>query len=269
MTFEIGDKVQTNSGLYIGSVWREAGFKGKVVRPENAMGLVTVKFKGIDDVRFMRPEYIILRKKTNRPFKKGDTVALTEDVSTNAYTYSAGYYAEVLGLIPDSNLVIIKFLSGTELTVAEAVLSKTEVVAEEEETPPAPDFDEKSLEFAEDSPEVQEALALILARIEDIVALLTAGPKQEIYLSFNEAPYFDGTSHLETEEEPDPEPEPVFKKAKEVNEGDSLYTEAGAWDKVNRVETKDSGYTSLYGVFGNKIAQVPSGRVVQVLEPVS
>lgn len=212
MTFEIGDKVQTSAGLYVSGEWRDRGLKGKVVDVSNEYnGLLAVKFKGIEENRFLRPEYVILREKK--------------------------------------------------------VKEETEAVAEE--TPPAPDFDEKSLEFAEDSPEVQEALALILARIEDIKALLTAGPRQEFHVIVNEGAYFDGTHPVAPEEEEDPEPEPVFKKAKEVNEGDSLYTEAGAWDKVNRIETKDSGYTSLYGVFGNKIAQVPSGRVVQVLEPVS
>lgn len=265
MTFEIGDKVQTIGGLYLNGAWREGGLKGKVVDVSRSeVGLITVKFKGLDELRFIRPEYLTLREKKNRPFKVGDTVALTQDVRHNAGEVSAGADAEVVGINPDSRLVLIKFLSGMELTVAEGVLTKTEVVAEGP-TEPADDEEEgeavPDLFEVKESPEVQEALALILARIEDIKALLTAGPRQEIHVTVNEASFV-------TEEE-EPAPEPVFKKAKEVNVGDLLYTEAGVWDKVDQIETKDSGYTSLYGTFGNKIAQVPSGRVVQVLEEVS
>lgn len=258
MTFDIGDKVQTNSGLYISGEWREAGLKGKVVKLDPNDGLI-VKFKGIADLRFIRPMYLTLRKKANRPFKKGDTVTLKEIVRTNAGSFAAGAGAEVTGLIPDSNLVTIAFLSGTELTVAEEVLSKTAVVEDADADEGIPDLFE-----VKDNPEVQAALALVLERIEEIKALLTYKPQQEIHLTFNEASFV-----TEEEEEEEPAPEPVFKKAKEVVVGDLLYTEGGAYDKVHRVETKDSGYTSLFGAFGNKIVQVPSGRPLKVLEEVS
>ena len=143
MAFEIGDKVLTTTGLYVSGEWRERGLKGKIVDVSSEFGgLLTVKFKGIDEKRFLRPEYLILRSKSKRPFKVGDTVALTKDVHTNAGTFSAssGADAEVIGLIPDSNLVEIKFLSGAEITVVEEVLTKTEVVedkpAEEPEQEP-------------------------------------------------------------------------------------------------------------------------------------
>lgn len=344
MAFEIGDKVLTSTGLYISGEWRERGLKGKVVDVSSEFGgLLTVKFKGIEELRFLRPEYLILRKKKNRPFKEGDTVALKADVQTNAGSFSAGADAEVTGLIPDSNLVEITFLyGGAELTVAEEVLTRTEVVADKPaEGPEEPrpfevgdtvvfvkDYGNESLVAAEgtyaevtevlphgevlvefddyttevvpedvlafegaddpfgeseepdgtvpdlhevkDNPEVQDALALILDRIEEIKALLTTQPKSEVHFTIHPS---NGLTEEEVAEalqkEEEPAPEPVFKKAKEVKAGDLLATEAGVWDKVDRIDTKASGYTSLYGVFGNRIAQVPSGRVVQVLEEVS
>jgi len=208
MTFEIGDKVLTNTGLYMNGAWRDSGLKGKVVAlPDGAFGLLTVKFKEMDQLRFIRPEYLILRSK-----KKAE-----------------------------------KELLSTEEDVEQG---------EEPEVEAVPDLHE-----VRDNPEVQAALALVLERIEEIKELLTVGPRHEITVNV----------HSTTEESPEeePAPEPAFKKAKEVKAGDMLYTEAGVWDKVTRIETKDSGYTSLFGAFGNKITQVPSGRVVQVLEEVS
>lgn len=269
MTFEIGDKVRTNTGLYVGGVWRNKGFKGKVVAPDNGMGTVAVEFKGLAGARFLRPEYLRLRKaakkeepKVERPFKKGDSVVFKKDVVVGmTVEVTSGIWAEVVENIPHSNLVIVTFDDGSDsLTVAEEVLqSEDDYFGGEEEATDEPEFDSEESEPLD----VQEALALVLERIEEIKTLLTTTPKHEVYFSFNEA------SFVTPEPEEEPAPEPVFKKAKEVAEGDSLYTEAGVWDKVSRIETKDSGYTSLYGAFGNKIVQVPSGRVVQVLEEVA
>jgi len=268
MAFEIGDKVQTVTGLYTKGAWRDQGLKGKVVESPNEYGSLTVKFKGMDDLRVIRPEYVILRSKKKRPFKEGDTVALTQDIFGNDNRIIwAGADAEVLEVIPDSNLVRIEFLSGDEYTVSEDNLSKTEAVEDEPADPDfVPEVENVNIPIieigdAQLSPEILEAFNQIMSRLDEIKELLTAGPRQEFHVTVNEA------SFVTPEEEP--APEPVFKKAKEVKAGDLLYTEGGAYDKVDRIETKDSGYTSLYGMFGNKITQVPSGRVVQVLEEVS
>jgi hypothetical protein len=279
MTFEIGDKVLTTTGLYMSGAWREKGLKGRIV--DTGVGcLLTVKFKGIKERRFLRADYLILRKKakvtaeelvaseSKRPFQVGDSVVFTNTVTTGGVTVEVvkGVWAEVVELIPDSNLVVVGFDDGGELTVVEEVLaSEAEAFAEEgEEEGSVPDLHE-----VKDNPEVQAALALVLERIEEIKALLTQGPRTEVVFTVHPS---NGLSSEEVDsvlQEEEPAPEPVFKKAKEVKVGELLYTEGGAYDKVTDVQTKDSGYTSLFGSWGNQIVQVPSGRVVQVLEEVA
>lgn len=274
MTFEIGDKVATNSGLYLSGAWREAGLKGKVTVEADSVGLLTVKFKGLDVPRFIRPEYLTLReKKAEIAFQEGDAVVFAKTYSQGlTVEVVKGIWADVVKVHPKRGEVTVEFDDYTTLRVpADHLSTEDEYFDGEEKATDEPDFDSEEgeaipdLHEVKDNPEVQAALALVLARIEEIKTLLTTKPQNEvhIYTTVNEA------SFVTPEVEEEPAPEPVFKKAKEVAEGDSLYTEAGVWDKVSRIETKDSGYTSLYGAFGNKIVQVPSGRVVQVLEEVA
>lgn len=282
MDFKVGDKVLTTAGLYMDGEWRERGQKGKVVEADTSYGgLLTVKFKGIKNARDLRPEYVIVRKtkkepevpEVERPFSEGDTVYFRKDVFVDGTTIYAETPAEVLEIIPDSNLIVVaEEETDAEVTVAEELVGYVEDVfpspkthagsahwGTEEEGEAIPNIDVSNLQF---SPEVVEGLDKILARLEEIKELLTTKPQNEFHI------YTTGSNSTPVEEE-EPAPEPVFKKAKEVKVGDSLYTEAGVWDKVDLITTKDSGYTSLYGVFGNEITQVPSGRMVQVLEEVA
>ena len=281
MAFEIGDKVLTTAGLYIGGEWRERGVKGKVVDTSTEFGgTVTVKFKGIEGHRSLRPEYLLIREKkkeapevkvpeVERPFAVGDAVCFKEDVVVGlTVEVTKGVYAEVVEVIPDSNLVVVDFGDGSsDLTVAEEVL---EADAAEEEGDPTEEQADPDFE-TEESPEVQDALQLVLDRLDEIKALLTQGPRQEISVVVhpsNGLTEEEVTSTLKAQAE-EQAPEPVFKKAKNVKVGDLLYTEGGAYDKVSRVNTTQGGYTSLYGAWGNEIIQVPSGRQVQVLEEVA
>lgn len=294
MDFEIGDKVLTVTGLYMGGEWRERGVKGKVVdKSEEYGGLLTVKFKGLEELRFLRPDYLILRKKAEvkapeeldapereRPFEEGDSVVFTKDVTTGGLTVEVteGIWAEVVENIPNSNFVVVAFDDGGTLTVAEEVLaSEEETFGEAPDVPdywnPADQFDDESIGQTnpEVTPDVADALQQILDRIEEIKGLLTQGPRTEFVVNVHPSAGLDeeAVAAALKQQKEEPAPEPVFKKAKEVKIGDLLYTEGGAYDKVDRTDTKTSGYTSLYGTFGNRIAQVPSGRVVQVLEEVS
>lgn len=257
MEFEVGDKVVTVSGLYMNGAWREAGLKGKVLESPNEYGSLTVKFKGIETRRYIRPEYIELRKKAEKTerFEIDDAVELTAPVETFEGDFETGEVGVVIDVYTEEDQYEVDF-NGSYLTLSGDVLKKS-TLEEDDEGEAVPDLFE-----VKDSPEVQAALDLILARIEEIKTLLTTSPRNEFQITVNEASFV-------TPEEEVPEPEPVFKKAKEVAAGDLLYTEAGVWDTVERTETKDSGYTSLFGSLGNKIVQVPSGRMVQVLEPVS
>lgn len=288
MAFEIGDKVLTNTGLYMSGAWREKGLKGKIVaEPDTYDGIYTVKFKGIKELRFLSDVYLIIREKAQkaepevpeveRPFHEGDIVYFRKDVTVDGTLIYGETQAEVLEIVPDSNLIVVsEEETGAEVTVAEELVGYQEDVfppvkhhpgrfdhwgTEEESVP--------DLHEVKDNPEVQAALALVLERIEEIKALLTQGPRTEVVFNVHPSNGLSGEEVAEVLKEEEPAPEPVFKKAKAVSVGDLLYTEGGAYDKVNRVETKDSGYTSLYGAFGNRIAQVPSGRVVQVLEEVA
>jgi hypothetical protein len=279
MEFEIGDKVKTITGLYMSGAWREAGLKGKVLESPNEYGSLTVKFKGMDEHRLIRPEYVVLRKKA----AETDTEAVAEEESEDLKAYydahrfvedeskiTPGATVVVVGDVETNDNYIEELTTGViksvDTTDRTAVVKLTDEGADFHYTDTLK-FDEFTVVDAASeagySPEVVEALNQILANIEEIKELLTTKPQNEFHIYTSEA------SFVTPEKEEEPAPEPVFKKAKEVKVGDMLYTDEGAYDKVHRVETKSSGYTSLFGAFGNKIVQVPSARPLRVLEEVS